>query len=342
MAVGVWAWKEKETFSNLSRLTNVALDPAFILILVGKFVDVIIEKRKINTHPRNCQLTIDCLVENFVNRIGTVTSVIGFTGCVGALRENTCLLATYAIFLGTLLLLEMTIGVLGFIFKDWIKSQATGGFQAFIIHYRDDPDQQNLIDWIQEDWLQCCGIEGPKDWDRNNYFNCSSSEIGSSEACGVPFSCCKREPNVRSEITKNKQCGYNVRKPGNVSFFLLFSLFNKVIFDYFIWLEMQPGERSIFERGCLRAGEEWLELNLVPVAGTIVSTMVLQTSDVSIYEKGCIQAGEEWMEKNLLVIATTAIITAFAQVFFTHFFFSSVIDGHFFRLKVRLSGLYLR
>ena len=20
--------------------------------------------------------------------------------------------------------------------------------------------------------LQCCGIEGPKDWDRNNYFNC--------------------------------------------------------------------------------------------------------------------------------------------------------------------------
>lgn len=43
-----------------------------------------------------------------------------------------------------------------------------------------------------------------------------------------------------------------------------------------IWLEMQPGERSIFERGCLRAGEEWLELNLVPVAGTIVSTMVLQ------------------------------------------------------------------
>ncbi|XP_066603310.1 anosmin-1-like isoform X3 [Prorops nasuta] len=173
-AVGIWAWAEKDTFNNLSRLTNVALDPAFILILVG-----------------------------------TVTFIIGFTGCVGALRENTCLLAAYAIFLAILLLLEMTAGVLGFIFKDWIKSQATGGFQAFIIHYREDPDQQNLIDWIQEDWLQCCGIEGPKDWDRNNYFNCSSSDIGSREACGVPFSCCKRKPN---EIIKNKQCGYDVRK----------------------------------------------------------------------------------------------------------------------------------
>lgn len=34
-----------------------------------------------------------------------------------------------------------------------IKSQATIGFQTFIIHYREDPDQQNLIDWIQEDWV---------------------------------------------------------------------------------------------------------------------------------------------------------------------------------------------
>ena len=44
--------------------------------------------------------------------------------------------------------------------------------------------------------LQCCGIEGPKDWDKNNYFNCSSLDIGSREACGVPFSCCKKKPDV--------------------------------------------------------------------------------------------------------------------------------------------------
>ncbi|XP_011176310.1 tetraspanin-5 isoform X1 [Solenopsis invicta] len=212
MAVGVWAWTEKDTFNNLSRLTNVALDPAFILILVG-----------------------------------TVTFIIGFTGCVGALRENTCLLAAYAIFLALLLLMEMTAGVLGFIFKDWIKSQATGGFQAFIIHYREDPDQQNLIDWIQEDWLQCCGIEGPKDWDRNNYFNCSSSDIGSREACGVPFSCCKRKPN---EIIKNKQCGYDVRKPS---------------YNFEV-------AKVIYEKGCIQAGEEWIERNLLAIASGAVGT----------------------------------------------------------------------
>ncbi|RWS18277.1 tetraspanin-17-like isoform X2, partial [Leptotrombidium deliense] len=138
----------------------------------------------------------------------------GFTGCVGALRENTSLLASYAAFLVILLLFEMTFAILAFVFRDWIKAQASSGFQAFIVYYRDDPDRQNLVDWIQEQWLECCGIEGPKDWDMNIYFNCSSATAGSREACGVPFSCCKPVPN---EMIKNKQCGYDVRKPDYVS-----------------------------------------------------------------------------------------------------------------------------
>ncbi|XP_044762371.1 tetraspanin-5 isoform X5 [Coccinella septempunctata] len=214
LAVGLWAWTEKDTFNNLGKVANIYLDPAFVLICIG-----------------------------------ALTFLIGFTGCVGALRENTCLLGMYALILSILLLFEMSAGILGFIFKDWIKSQASTGFQTFIVHYRDDPDQQNLIDWIQEEWLHCCGVEGPKDWDYNQYFNCSSSEVGSREACGVPFSCCKRKPN---EAIKNKQCGYDVRKPGFT------------------------GDRNIFERGCLRAGEEWIETNLVPVAAVNVAVMVLQ------------------------------------------------------------------
>ena len=58
MVVGFWAWTEKDIFNNFSRITNLALDPAFILIVCG-----------------------------------CIGFTIGFTGCVGALRENTCLLA---------------------------------------------------------------------------------------------------------------------------------------------------------------------------------------------------------------------------------------------------------
>ncbi|EEC19595.1 tetraspanin, putative [Ixodes scapularis] len=214
MVVGVWAWTEKDIFNNLSRLTNIALDPAFVLIVIGG-----------------------------------ITFIIGFTGCVGALRENTCLLAAYAIFLAILLLLEMTAGILGFIFKDWIKSQATNGFQAFIVFYRDDPDRQNLIDWIQEQWVSC----SLRQYYFKNIFwgKLESHGIGSREACGVPFSCCKRQPN---ELIKNKQCGYDVRRS-----------------DY-----QRDKSHVIYEKGCLRAGEEWIEANLVPVAGVAVGLAVLQ------------------------------------------------------------------
>lgn len=59
--------------------------------------------------------------------------------------------------------------------------------------YRDDPDLQNLIDWIQKDWLHCCGVTNYRNWESNIYFNCSSKSVGSVEACGVPSSCCRAE-----------------------------------------------------------------------------------------------------------------------------------------------------
>lgn len=40
MAVGVWAWTEKNAFNNLSKLTHLALDPAFALILIGKMSSI--------------------------------------------------------------------------------------------------------------------------------------------------------------------------------------------------------------------------------------------------------------------------------------------------------------
>ena len=57
LGVGLWAWTEKDMFKNLGKLSQIPLDPALLLILAG-----------------------------------AVIFVIGFAGCIGALRENTGLL----------------------------------------------------------------------------------------------------------------------------------------------------------------------------------------------------------------------------------------------------------
>lgn len=74
-----------------------------------------------------------------------------------------------------------------------------------VILYRDDPDLQTLIDWMQTDW-KCCGINKPDDWDMNIYFNSSAKALKSEEAGGVPFSCC-----INSLELQNYACGHRVR-----------------------------------------------------------------------------------------------------------------------------------
>lgn len=64
----------------------------------------------------------------------------------------------FSVFLGIIFFLELTAGVLAFVFKDWIKDQLNFFINNNIRAYRDDIDLQNLIDFTQEYVSNCLSL----------------------------------------------------------------------------------------------------------------------------------------------------------------------------------------
>lgn len=154
--------------------------------------------------------------------IGSIVFCMSFAGCLGALRENLCLLKLVCIiriaFLKTsdltLLLLfffflqyslkllflfigEIILSTVAFMFPNSFLNYLKDNLSKDPIqNYRNDSNLRNLIDVIQMEF-KCCGIsdKGYKDWSGNVYFNCNSTNR-SSESCAVPFSCCRNQRDI--------------------------------------------------------------------------------------------------------------------------------------------------
>ncbi|XP_028324216.1 tetraspanin-14 [Gouania willdenowi] len=217
IAVGLWAWSEKGVLMDLSQVTRLhGFDPVWLVLLVGG-----------------------------------VTFTLGFAGCVGALRENICLLKFFSGVIGLIFFLELTAAVLAVVFQAQVRSWINELFLSNIRAYRDDIDLQNLIDSLQRS-NQCCGAQDPMDWDLNMYFSCNETHQ-SRERCGVPFSCCVPDP---ADSVLNTQCGYDIRMKED-------------------WAP------HIFTKGCISALEDWLPGNLYTVAIVFIVISVLQM--VGIY-----------------------------------------------------------
>ncbi|KAI1236448.1 Tetraspanin-14, partial [Lamprotornis superbus] len=214
LAAGLWAWSEKGVLSDLTKVTGLhGLDPVVLVLVVG-----------------------------------IVMFTLGFAGCVGALRENICLLKFFCGTIVFIFLLEMAVAVMAFLFQDWVRDRVKEFFENNIKSYRDDIDLQNIIDSLQR-INHCCGAQGPEDWDFNIYFDCKS-ESKSREKCGVPFSCCIPDP---AQKVVNTQCGYDIRKKSKSQ-----------------W------DDQIFVKGCIHALEAWLPRNIYIVAGVFIAISLLQ------------------------------------------------------------------
>lgn len=210
LAIGIYARFENSAYSDF--FGNVWKDPAFFFIIVGG-----------------------------------IMFILGFTGCIGALRENICLLKFFSIALGVIFFLQIILAILAFVFKGELENIVKDKLEETVMNYRDNPDLRSLIDKVQKDF-KCCGVTNYHDWNDNIYFNCSQT---TTESCGVPSSCCKKDQ-------ENKQCGYNVRENQKA----------------------EPDDK-IYIRGCMEAFLEWFEMNIVMIGAIALGIALVQIMGVS-------------------------------------------------------------
>ncbi|XP_051580565.1 tetraspanin-33b isoform X1 [Myxocyprinus asiaticus] len=194
--------------------------------------------------------------------VGVVMFFITFCGCIGALRENIRLLKIFSFSLTLVFLNQMAIAILGFFYSDQTRDALGKFVKKAIVHYRDDLDLQNLMDYIQQQF-KCCGWNNYTDWSWNLYFNCSQSNP-STERCAVPFSCCTPLPGeevlhiwdgMRTVI--NTMCGFGVQTQNSLD-----------------------ATKSIYPVGCSDRAVVWIESHLLFVGALALGLALPQIAGI--------------------------------------------------------------
>uniref|UniRef100_A0A8C0J203 Tetraspanin n=1 Tax=Chelonoidis abingdonii TaxID=106734 RepID=A0A8C0J203_CHEAB len=102
---------------------------------------------------------------NLVIAIGTIIMVTGFLGCLGAIKENKCLLLSFFIILLIILLAELILLILFFVYMDKVNENAKKDLKEGLQLYNTENNVglKNAWNIIQAE-MHCCGVTDYTDW----------------------------------------------------------------------------------------------------------------------------------------------------------------------------------
>uniref|UniRef100_A0A665TY23 Tetraspanin n=1 Tax=Echeneis naucrates TaxID=173247 RepID=A0A665TY23_ECHNA len=232
LGLGMWGLITKESFAQ-EKIGSIGTDPMLILVSLGLV------------------LTTLCL-----------------SGCVGAIRENYCLLKLFSTMVLVLVTAQILAAILAYSLQDQVGNYLRSGMLAAMARYQDDLDLRFITDEIQSN-LQCCGADNYHDWEINIYYNCSAPGV---LACGVPATCCV-DP-LENGTVWNSQCGVGAQQ-----------------------LDEFTAQSVIFLGGCLGGISRWIEQH-EGLIGTV--SIVLHASNCK--EAKCCQSLNRYVPYTFVVL----------------------------------------
>ncbi|XP_021384660.1 tetraspanin-8 [Lonchura striata] len=108
---------------------------------------------------------------NLLIAVGAIIMILGFLGCCGAVKESRCMLMLFFIALLLILILQVTGGVLGAVYKPQVEkifnytlNESVHALQSTTGEYKEYQEEFQKL----EKKYQCCGLQnGPEDWGEN-------------------------------------------------------------------------------------------------------------------------------------------------------------------------------
>ncbi|KFV09966.1 Tetraspanin-8, partial [Pterocles gutturalis] len=114
--------------------------------------------------------------------VGSIIMVLGFLGCCGAIKESRCMLLLFFIGLLLILILQITGGILGAVYRSKIETSLNNTLLETVKTLQSSTQESKVF---QEQFQkfqqmnQCCGLlNGAADWGNN--FN---TDIGGKKIC---------------------------------------------------------------------------------------------------------------------------------------------------------------
>ncbi|KAM6032512.1 leukocyte antigen CD37 isoform 1-T2 [Theristicus caerulescens] len=176
--------------------------------------------------------------------VGIVTMLLGFLGCLGALKEIKAMLLLY---FGILLLLfaaQIAVGVIVYTQRVTLATKVANYVQELIQGYpaKGPPgDPHESWDAVQQQ-LGCCGWNGPQDW---NHTDGSPGDGDGAVACSCLKAAAPNSTHGPPSALPHGRCP-------------------------------TAAHQDIFPRGCVEGVQGWLAENLVTVVGVCLGIGLLE------------------------------------------------------------------
>lgn len=119
--------------------------------------------------------------------IGVVMLFVSLFGCIGALKESTCLVNCFGAILTAVLVLEVAAAIAAYSLRPQVTSMLSTNLRKTLPLYYQDKDSEMAFDFIQSR-LNCCGVDSYLDWGEIDLSPIESGIFVSNVT--VPFSCC--------------------------------------------------------------------------------------------------------------------------------------------------------